>query len=118
MPRSYLVLEADAVIAQDIGETLSATEPGAGVRCFEAPQQAVAWCRAQETLDMAVLHLSVERLRTSGLEAELTRLGAAILLLGGDDSADARDAGELLRVDLPFTSAMILDAKNRLQSGR
>lgn len=114
MPRNFLVLESDILVAQDIGEMLAAASPGAAVHHATSTEEALEHVQSLGSLDLAVLHVSNNRLKATGLDARITQLGGDILLLGGEEPPAADPPSKWQRIDLPFTSAMILDAVERM----
>lgn len=121
MPRTFLVLEPDILVAQDIGETLVAASPGAAVTHAGSVEEALALAHKLPRIDLAVLHLSNGKIRDSGLDRALSGSGTNLLVLGDEELAHAsgdgpeeRSASTWQRVGLPFTSAMILNALERL----
>ena len=114
MLRNFLVLESDILVAQDIGEMLAAASPGATVHHATSVEEALEHVQSLASLDLAVLHVSNGRLKASGLDTRITQLGGDILLLGGDEQPAAETPSKWQRIDLPFTSAMIIDAVERM----
>lgn len=116
MQRTFLVLEPDVLVAQDIGETLVAASPGAAVNHAGSVEEALAFAHKLPRIDLAVLHLSNGKIRDSGLDRALSGSGTSLLVLGDEEPATGHEesASTWQRVGLPFTSAMILNALERL----
>lgn len=112
----FLVLERDALIAEDIAGSLHAIGPCRTIR-VATPAEISPHLGAGERISAAFLEMRLAEMEASGLHRRLAARGARIILtIGEDDAAQvrARGWGMLVR---PFTDAMIREVLGRMGAG-
>lgn len=109
----FLVLDSNALIAEDIAGSLTAIGPCRTIHITRA-SQAEARLAGERGVSAAFLEMPYADLRGTGLERDLTACGARIILtMDEDDEPLARSAGWGMLVR-PFTEQMIRDVLLRL----
>lgn len=116
-PPVFLLLESNALIAEDIVGSLAAIGPCRTIHITRACQ-AAARLAGERRVSAAFLEMQYADLRGTRLERDLTGCGARIILtVGEDDEPLARSAGWGMLVR-PFTEQMIRDALLRVGVNR
>lgn len=110
----FLVLEKDALIAEDIAGSLKSFEE-CRVILVKAPDEILAHLSAEPRLDAAFLEMRLAQVMETGLGRHLSDRGAHIILTVGEDDQDiTREKGWGMLVR-PFTDQMVRETLRSLQ---
>lgn len=103
-----LVIEANAIVAVDIAETVALHMPQARISRVSSPEAALARLTlADLPPDLVLVGVSAERMARSGL-GEVLRARSMRVVLIGDQTLEAEAPPQgWLRLDKPFTTDML-----------
>ncbi|MBF9033709.1 hypothetical protein HKCCE2091_05610 [Rhodobacterales bacterium HKCCE2091] len=110
MSRTFLIIETDPIVAEDLRQTVEEVDPTAKVRIAGSSTLA-NWLEAlNEPIDIAILHGSFAQLEATGvLNALAERDTRIVILSAAAEDVSERHAGVRI-VTLPFSAGMIRDA--------
>ena len=107
MQERFVGFERDTVIAEDVCETLKSKLPGCEVRIARSLAHVRGMLGSMDRLDALLMAMSRVDYDASGLESEIARLGARVMLLHDSAGSSVREEGAVIRVPRPYTSSML-----------
>jgi SpoU rRNA methylase family enzyme len=113
VPNTYLVIEPEQIVAQDLALAIRSSEPGSNVLVVRDLHEAAE--RLEHLRPRAIfLHEDPERLRNELAARFLSGIDAPLVFLG--TLAETRSAGEIV-LETPFTEASVEAALRRVLNG-
>lgn len=113
VPNTYLVIEPEQIVAQDLALAIRSSEPGSNVLIVRDLDEAAE--RLEHLRPRAIfLHVDPERLRNDLAARFFSEIDAPLVFLG--TLAEARPAGEIV-LATPFTEASVEATLRRVLNG-
>lgn len=116
MPRTFLVVENNQMVARDLAETLLDTDPSAQVLVAETIAEAVDITSKLASLSAVFLGIPLAAITETGLHDLIEERGGRVVV-SENVMAEALSSGEpAIVLPRPFTTEMVLQALKRATS--
>ncbi|NNF23810.1 MAG: hypothetical protein HKN63_03250 [Rhodobacteraceae bacterium] len=116
MPRTFLVVENNEIVARDLSETLLGTDPGAQVLVADTTAEAIDMTSELASLSAVFLGIPLAAISETGLHQLIEERGGR-LVVSENVMAEALSSGEpAVILPRPFTTEMVLEALKQATS--
>ena len=113
MSLTFLIVEPDPLISDDLTQILTGAYPGSRVVTALTSGNAELKLVGEDSIDIAFLHVTSGALPSDDLIKTLSGLNAHVIVLNGQGVAWTRRSVDWQFVPVPFSSGMIEEAIKR-----